>query len=145
MVMLLDQTPVITTPMQREWPKPQKNHVSIGLLRPGYIDHKNRKSDGIKGLAVGDNYDDERVSIIAGAIKNLKTRYQAKKLILVGHSGGAAISGKILALFPQLADVAILVSCPCDVNAWRADTFKKNNNRAFQGKLSVSSQFIFDY
>jgi pimeloyl-ACP methyl ester carboxylesterase len=57
---------------------------------------------------------------IVTAIQHLRTEYHARAAVLVGHSGGAAISADILALYPQLAKAALLVSCPCDVPAWRA-------------------------
>ena len=39
---------------------------------------------------------------------------------LIGHSGGAAIAADIIGRHPSLATGgAILVSCPCDVPAWR--------------------------
>jgi predicted esterase len=58
--------------------------------------------------------------MIATAIGDLRRRHQTRAVILVGHSGGAAISADILALYPSLAQAALLVSCPCDVAAWRA-------------------------
>lgn len=40
-------------------------------------------------------------------------------MVLVGHSGGAAIAANIAAASPRLIDSLILVSCPCDVPAFR--------------------------
>ena len=37
----------------------------------------------------------------------------------MGHSGGAAISADLLAWDKGLAKAALLLSCPCDVPAWR--------------------------
>lgn len=39
--------------------------------------------------------------------------------MLVGHSGGAAISANVAAASPGLINSLILVSCPCDVPAFR--------------------------
>jgi dienelactone hydrolase len=38
----------------------------------------------------------------------------------MGHSGGAAITGVLIARQPGLIDDAVLVSCPCDIPRWRA-------------------------
>jgi pimeloyl-ACP methyl ester carboxylesterase len=38
---------------------------------------------------------------------------------LAGHSGGAAITADLLGRWPALVNAALLVSCPCDVPAWR--------------------------
>jgi predicted esterase len=40
-------------------------------------------------------------------------------VILVGHSGGAAIVGDLLGQKGMAVDGALLVSCPCDLTAWR--------------------------
>ncbi len=113
--------------------------VSVGLLRPGYTDADGRTSDGERGLTVGDNYDAERVASISSAIESLSTRYNARKVILAGHSGGAAITAKLLALHPGLVDHAFVVSCPCDINRWRADRFAASGYEGFRGDLNVQS------
>ena len=41
------------------------NLISVGMLRPGYTDPSGRTSDGVKGDAIGDNYDEKRVTEIA--------------------------------------------------------------------------------
>jgi predicted esterase len=116
-----------------------ENVISVGMLRPGYTDHLKRTSDGIKGNAVGDNYDATRIEQIAKAIQKLKSHHNASKVILSGHSGGAAITAKLIAIYPKLASHAFVVSCPCDINAWRADMYKKSQYAGFDGKLDVSS------
>lgn len=113
--------------------------VSVGLLRPGYTDADGRASDGERGLAVGDNYDADRVASIASAIKSLGAHYNARKVILAGHSGGAAITAKLLALHPGVVDHAFIVSCPCDINRWRADMFAASGFEGFKGDLDVQS------
>lgn len=56
--------------------------------------------------------------IVAG-IHALQNAYHPRAMVLVGHSAGAAIAADILALEPMLAEAALLLSCPCDVPAWR--------------------------
>ena len=116
-----------------------KNTVSVGMLRPGYTDHLDRTSDGIKGKTVGDNYDKPRLDQIAAAIEKLKQQYNASKVILAGHSGGSAITAKIIAVFPQLVNYAFVVSCPCNVNAWRSDMTKRSTYKGFIGNIDVVS------
>jgi len=119
--------------------KLSENVVSIGMLRPGYMDHLSRISDGIRGDAIGDNYDDIRIEQIAKAIESLKLYYNSRKVILAGHSGGAAISAKLISLYPKLVDHAFIVSCPCNIPAWRADMYKISKYEGFKGDLGISS------
>ena len=42
-----------------------------------------------------------------------------QKTIVVGHSGGAAQLGAVIGQNRGIANSAILVSCPCDITAWR--------------------------
>jgi pimeloyl-ACP methyl ester carboxylesterase len=92
--------------------------VFAAILRPGYSDGEHR-SDGTRGLATGDNYTPEVVDAVAQAVAILKARHRAGRVILVGHSGGATTSADLLGRHPGIADAALLVSCACDVPAWR--------------------------
>jgi pimeloyl-ACP methyl ester carboxylesterase len=96
-----------------------KNTIAIGLLRPGYTDPDGNTSDGRKGLTTGDNYTPDIIDAIAEGIEKIKKNYHPLHTVLMGHSGGAAITGDIIGLKPGLVDKAILVSCPCDVPHWR--------------------------
>jgi pimeloyl-ACP methyl ester carboxylesterase len=93
--------------------------VVAAVLRPGYRDDTGQRSDGDMGLATGDNYTAAVVDEIALAIDQLKARFHTGRTIIVGHSGGAAISADLLGRAPGKADAALLVSCPCDLPAWR--------------------------
>jgi pimeloyl-ACP methyl ester carboxylesterase len=57
---------------------------------------------------------------MGAAIERLRHKYRPSRVVLVGHSGGAAIAAVLLGLKPQLADAAVLVACPCDLVSWRA-------------------------
>ena len=48
------------------------NVILVGMLRPGYTDPLGRTSDGVKGDAIGDNYDKKWVNQVAQAITELK-------------------------------------------------------------------------
>ncbi|MCG8429531.1 MAG: prolyl oligopeptidase family serine peptidase [Chromatiales bacterium] len=113
--------------------------VSVGMLRPGYSDPMDRTSDGVRGDAIGDNYDKTRVDQLAEAIKQLKTQYNASYVVLAGHSGGGAIIGNLIGVHPALVDHAFIVACPCDINAWRSDMYQLTNNTIFDGTLDVIS------
>lgn len=104
------------------------NRMNIAIIRPGYYDDEGNFSSG-NSLGVTstkiagrlDNYTRENVDIIADAISNLKQHYKSKWVIVVGHSGGAAIAALILNFYPQLIDKVLLINCPCDLKQWRPD------------------------
>ena len=98
--------------------------VVVGLLRPGYKDPMGDQSEGKRGWALADNYTPEDIASVAAGAKALTGKYHAADLTLVGHSGGSAIAADILALYPHLARGALLVSCPCDVPAFRWSMMK---------------------
>lgn len=95
------------------------NVVVAALLRPGYRDDTGDQSDGERGLTTGDNYTPEIVDAVAQVIDQLKTKFGPAGTVLVGHSGGAAITADVLGRWPDEVHAALLVSCPCDVVAWR--------------------------
>jgi poly(3-hydroxybutyrate) depolymerase len=91
----------------------------VALLRPGYADPYGAKSDGDRGFASGENYTPEVVGDLAAAVQSLKTQWRAPSVFLVGHSGGATIAADLTALHSGLVQHAFLISCPCDVPAFR--------------------------
>jgi pimeloyl-ACP methyl ester carboxylesterase len=101
------------------------NVVVAAILRPGHTDDTGEHSEGRKGMSVGDNYTPEVVDAVAGAIDQLKMKFHPAASVLVGHSGGAAITGDVIGRWPSEVNGALLVSCPCDVGSWRMHMFKK--------------------
>ena len=87
------------------------------MLRPGYQGDTG-KSDGFAKLE-DDDYSRKNIDFLAGALDQLKRESGDRKLILVGHSGGAAMSGVLISLYPQIVDAVVLAGCPCNVQAWR--------------------------
>jgi pimeloyl-ACP methyl ester carboxylesterase len=87
--------------------------VAAGLLRPGYTDNAGDHSDGRRGEARGDNYTAEVVDSVATAARALAQRFMARRVVLVGHSGGATIAAIVLGRHPEVADAALLVACGC--------------------------------
>ena len=87
--------------------------VAAGLLRPGYMDNAGDRSDGDRGDARGDNYTAAVTDDIATVVRVLKERFMARRVVLVGHSGGATIAALVLGRYSDLADAALLVACGC--------------------------------
>ena len=111
--------------------------IVAAILRPGYTDPQGNISEGERGQATGDNYNAQNVDALAAAISELRQRFQARRLVVVGHSGGAAITANILGRHPALIDGALLVSCPCDVKRWRAHMLQKTGFAGFQGPIAT--------
>jgi pimeloyl-ACP methyl ester carboxylesterase len=96
-----------------------ENVLSVALVRPGYPDGTGQSSSGSdNGRA--DNWPRATVAEIGSAIERLRLHYQPNRVVIAGHSGGAAITAVLLGMKPQLADAALLLACPCDLVAWRA-------------------------
>jgi predicted esterase len=107
--------------------------VAAGVLRPGYTDPSGDRSSGVLGDWAGDNYTSEIVDAVARAAEQLRNESAARAVFLVGHSGGAAIAADVIGRHPGLAQGALLVSCPCDVPAWRA--YMKSQRPASQASI----------
>ena len=100
--------------------------ILISITRPGWINNKNHKSEGKKNISNGDNYvPQEDVDPIYRVIKKIKRKFNIEQIILIGHSGGAAITGILYGRFQNLIDEAVLISCPCIVPLWRKNFFQK--------------------
>ena len=110
--------PALRTALGTDWR--DEEIVAAGILRPGYEDPYGDRSSGDMGRAIGDNYTLEVVDAIASVAQQLKASYNARAVVLVGHSGGGAIVANVLGRYPDLADGALLVACGCDPEAWRS-------------------------
>jgi hypothetical protein len=96
-----------------------ENVLAIALVRPGYPDGTGESSSG-NDYGRADNWPRATIVEIGTAIERLRLKNKPDSVILVGHSGGAAITAVLLGMKPSLAEAAILLGCPCDVVAWRA-------------------------
>ena len=94
------------------------------MARPGYKTLEGFKSKGLSNKN-RDHYTIQNIDMVAEAIQNLKNYYGSEKVILVGHSGGAATAGIIISRHPSLIDSTVLISCPCNVSKWRSSPKKK--------------------
>lgn len=115
-----------------DW-RPLQDVVAVGLLRPGYTDNAGDRSDGDMGNAALDNFTPEVVDAIAVAVDDLRRRFGARRVVLVGHSGGAAIVADLLGRHTGTADAALLVACGCDPDAERAETSKVRGSPIWKG------------
>jgi dienelactone hydrolase len=94
-------------------------HV-VGLLRPGYADPFGAQSNGDRGLfTTANNSTPDVIADLASAIEVLKAKFAASTVIVVGHSGGAALTADIAADNSGLIQRAFLIAYPCDVPAFR--------------------------
>lgn len=91
--------------------------VTIAVQRPGYRSDLGT-SDGQSGPG-DDDYTPQNLDIVAAALVQLRSLNSGKKILLVGHSGGAAMAALLAGRFPNSADAYLLAACPCDVPAWR--------------------------
>jgi pimeloyl-ACP methyl ester carboxylesterase len=85
------------------------------------------------GNAALDNFTPEVVDAIAVAVDDLRRRFGARRVVLVGHSGGAAIVADILGRHTGTADAALLVACGCDPDVERAETSKVRGSPIWKG------------
>ncbi len=86
----------------------------VEMSRPGYRNWRGDQSSGTAqyaGVAPVTEADH-----VAEAIRNLVDHYDVSRLVLMGHSGGAAYAGVITGRHAGLVDIAILHGCPCDYN-----------------------------
>jgi dienelactone hydrolase len=90
------------------------NVVAAGLLRPGYKDAQGDASAGKMGYAIGDNYTAQVVDDVDAAIRQLKARYHAGRVVVMGHSGGGAITANLIGRHPGDVDAAVILACGCD-------------------------------
>jgi predicted esterase len=88
--------------------------VAAGVLRPGYKDPQGDMSSGKMGYAIGDNYTPEVVDAVDAAVLKLKADYHARAVVIIGHSGGGAISADLIGRHPGDVDAAVLLSCGCN-------------------------------
>lgn len=113
----------------------RKNVVAIALLRPGYYDRAGKRSDGSDN-GRRDTFHSGNNRAVAGAIRELKQKYNARAVVALGHSAGAGTIGVIAGDYPGLINGIVLTSCPCDAAAWNASRGRRGG---------FSSQSPVDY
>lgn len=88
------------------------------IVRPGYPAGDGRISAG-DSFGRRDHYTRENMQLVAEAIRTLKRRTGASRVVAVGHSGGAATAANIMSLHQGVIDASALIACPCALGAWR--------------------------
>jgi pimeloyl-ACP methyl ester carboxylesterase len=93
--------------------------TAVQLVRPGYTSPAGRSAGSAK--ANDDDYTAANIRLVAEVLATLKRETGASRLVLVGHSGGAATAALLGGLHPGIADALVLVGCPCaNIAEWRA-------------------------
>ena len=113
--------------------------TTVVLLRPGYEDRNGNRSAG-SNHGRRDSYTEENVDAVASALANLKKHHGAKKLLVIGHSGGAAITAATLGRHPGIVDVAYLIACPCNIGAWQPQWYMSVSPITVADKVPPSSR-----
>lgn len=113
-----------------------KNYISVAILRPGYEDNCGSISEGIRGRTMGDNYTKEVIESTAKIVAELNAEHKPNKLVLMGHSGGGALSTLLLSTYPGLFDEAFIFSCPCNLPVWRKGMYDAQGDPRWLEKMS---------
>jgi pimeloyl-ACP methyl ester carboxylesterase len=144
----LSKSPVLVLVLHGDLPEPPPSYqyefakivastttdvLAAGVLRPGYSDPAGDRSSGDMGRAIADNYTPEVVDAVASVARELSSVYHADPIVLVAHSGGAAVAADLLGRHPGLARGAVLVGCGCDPTAWRKKRRTETGNPMFDG------------
>lgn len=96
----------------------------VTLLRPGYRQGSLRSPGSSQKR---DHYTAKNNDLVAATLASMKKSLRPRRLIAVGHSGGSGQLGTIIGRHGGIVDVALLVSCPCDVPNWRVSRKGTNN------------------
>jgi pimeloyl-ACP methyl ester carboxylesterase len=118
--------------------------LSVALVRPGYPDGSGQASTG-NAYGRDENWDAANILEVGEAIARLRQKFQPQRVIIIGHSGGAATAAVLLGMKPQLADAAILVGCPCDLFAWprmRGRRCRSEDPSEWVDKISPAARVI---
>ena len=96
----------------------QEGVTAIALLRPG-------NDDGFQIIAGADHErrdQDTKANndLVAKSWSAVKNANPGERLVVAGHTDGAAQLGAIIERYPGLVNSAMLQSCPCDIKTWRA-------------------------
>lgn len=94
--------------------------TAVAMMRLGYSGG-GRSSTGPASRNEPRNqiYTSNEMDAIADATRRLADHHGAEEVVMIGHSGGAVMTGVILGRHPGLVDRALLLSCPCHIPDWR--------------------------
>lgn len=105
--------------------------IGVAMMRLGYSGD-GRTSTGPASRSENRDYiyTANEMDAIAEAVTALKAHYGVTQVAMIGHSGGAVMTGVILGRHPGLVQRALLLSCPCDIPTWRNKRGRKPLIRA---------------
>ncbi|WP_426954728.1 hypothetical protein [Muricoccus radiodurans] len=95
--------------------------AAVALVRPGYQDGEGRPSDGDRATRGPAN-----VALLAEGIAALRARTGARRVVAIGHSGGASAIVGLLERHPGTLDGAVLLACSCGGAARRVAQVRGN-------------------
>jgi pimeloyl-ACP methyl ester carboxylesterase len=105
--------------------------TGVAMMRLGYSGGGKRSTGQASRDESRDSiYTADEMDAIADAARRLKAHHGAEEVVMIGHSGGAVMTGVILGRHPGLVQRALLLSCPCDVPTWRRIRGRKPFARA---------------
>lgn len=90
----------------------------VVILRPGHRLPDWSQTSGYP-TTKNDNYTGGIIAGISEVTTRLRDHYKPSKMVLLGHSGGAMISGIIAGRHPGVAGAAVLVAWGCNTQEWR--------------------------
>ena len=90
----------------------QPGTVAVTLTRPGHTGTDGRVADGpFRPQLLPDSPD---IPAVAEAIAALKRHYHARRVVVVGFSGGSRLIARMVQLQLGTFDGALLYACPCE-------------------------------
>jgi alpha-beta hydrolase superfamily lysophospholipase len=97
-----------------------RNLIFVALTRPGYQNGR-ETSTGRHHYHTGDAFRPYIVKSVVTAILRLANHYNAKKVAVIGHSGGGVILTGGLGTEPDFQpDLAVIIASVFDLSAWVA-------------------------
>jgi predicted esterase len=134
-----DGNPVpLDNPLLRRLRRLEPTAATAALVRPGYTDREGGMTTPVVEPVGADAYRREDALLLGETVDVLRARTRATRVVVVGHSGGAALAANIAALFPGLVAHVVIASCPCDLAGWRA------HRRWFGPYRSLSPHLVAD-
>lgn len=115
--------------------------LTVRLLRPGYFDSSGALSTGSNGNRT-DTYTPRNVQAVAYALAMLRQHHRASRLVVVGHSGGAAVAATIQGRYPGVIDAVALMACPCDLRPWRPTWTQSLSAMDYAGAVPLATPVV---
>ncbi len=110
--------------------------VAVTLTRPGHTGRDGRIADGpFRPQLLPDSPD---VPAVAEAIVRLKRHYRARRVVVVGFSGGSRLIARMVQLRLGSFDAGLLYACPCEDPAAEIASALPEGARAYPRPLRLT-------